>query len=47
MSAYSTIKKIIGAIDFGHEWECVVKGSEIEDVKQDRQNTVMIEGYDF
>ena len=47
MSAYSTIKKIIDAIDCGHEWECVVKGSEIEDVKQDRQSTVMIEGYDF
>ena len=47
MSAYSTIKKIIDAIDCGHEWECVVKGSEIEDVKQDRQHTVMIEGYDF
>ena len=47
MSAYSTIKKIIDAIDRGHKWECVVKGSEIEDVKQDRKNTVMIEGYDF
>ena len=47
MSAYSTIKKIIDAIDCGHEWECVVKGSEIEDVKQDRQSTGMIEGYDF
>jgi hypothetical protein len=47
MSAYSTIKKIIDAIDCGHKWECVVKGSEIEDVKQDRKNTVMIEGYDF
>ena len=47
MSAYSAIKKIIDAIDCGHEWECVVKGSEIEDVKQDRQHTVMIEGYDF
>lgn len=47
MSAFSTIKKIIDAIDCGHEWECVVKGSEIEDVKQDRKSTVMIEGYDF
>ena len=47
MSAFSTIKKIIDAIDCGHEWECVVKGSEIEDVKQDRKSTLMIEGYDF
>ena len=47
MSAYSTIKKLIDAIDCGHKWECVVKGSEIEDVKQDRKRTVMIEGYDF
>ena len=47
MSAFSTIKKIIDAIDCGHEWECVVKGREIEDVKQDRKSTLMIEGYDF
>ncbi|MBO5993636.1 MAG: hypothetical protein J6P76_05885 [Acidaminococcaceae bacterium] len=28
-------------------WKCVVEGSEIEDVKKDRKNSVMIEGYDF
>lgn len=40
-------RKLFDAIDCGHEWKCVVKGSEIEDVKNDRKSSVLIEGYDI
>ena len=47
MITLSGLKKFFDAIDSGHTWECVVEGSEIEDVKTDREGSVIIEGYDF
>ena len=47
MITLSGIKRFFDTIDSGHTWECVVAGSEIEDVKKDRESSVIIEGYDF
>ena len=47
MITLSGIKRFFDAIDSGHTWKCVVAGSEIEDVKKDRESSVIIEGYDF
>ena len=47
MITLSGIKRFFDTIDSGHTWECVVEGSEIEDVKTDREGSVIIEGYDF
>ena len=47
MITLSGIKRFFDAIDSGHTWKCVVEGSEIEDVKKDRESSVIIEGYDF
>ena len=47
MITLSGIKRFFDAIDSGHTWECVVEGSEIEDVNKDRESSVIIEGYDF
>ena len=47
MITFLEFKKIFDIIDCVHEWKCVVAGSEIEDVKKDRESTVMIEGYDI
>ena len=47
MITLSGLKKFFDAIDSGHTWKCVVAGSEIEDVKKDRESSVIIEGYDF
>ena len=47
MITLSGIKRFFYAIDSGHTWECVVEGSEIEDVNKDRESSVIIEGYDF
>ena len=33
MITLSGIKRFFDTIDSGHTWECVVEGSEIEDVK--------------
>lgn len=47
MITFSGFKKILDAIDCGRTWICVVEGSKIEDVKKDRESSVMIEGYDL
>ena len=47
MITLSGLKKFFDAIDSGHTWKCVVAGSEIKDVKKDRESSVIIEGYDF
>ena len=47
MITLSGIKRFFDTIDSGHTWECVVEGSEIEDVKTDREGSVITEGYDF
>lgn len=47
MITCADFRKIFDAIDCGHEWKCVVKGSEIEDVNNDRKSSVLIEGYDI
>ena len=47
MITLSGLKKFSDAIDSGHTWKCVVAGSEIDDVKKDRESSVIIEGYDF
>ena len=47
MITLSGLKKFFDAIDSGHTWKCVVAGSEIDDVKKDRESSVIIEGYDF
>ena len=40
-------RKFVDSIDSGHTWKCVVAGSELEDVKKDREKSVLIEGYDL
>ena len=47
MITFSGLKRFFDAVDSGHTWECVVEGSEIEDVNKDRESSVIIEGYDF
>ena len=47
MITYSVFRKFFDAIDCGHEWKCVVEGSEIEDIQKDRRSSVLIEGYDI
>ena len=47
MITISGIRKVFDAIDSGHTWKCIVEGSEIEDMKKDRESSVMIEGYDI
>ena len=47
MITLSGLKRFFDAIDSGHTWKCVVAGSEIKDVKKDRDSSVIIEGYDF
>ncbi len=46
MITFSDFTKFFDALDCGHKWKCVAEGSEIENVPQDRKNSVTIEGYD-
>lgn len=47
MITFLEFRKLVDAIDCGHTWKCVVEGSELEDVKKDREKSVLIEGYDL